>query len=75
MRRKIINCWVEYRDPIDLLDHPNNVEVDLCWYQKFTGLKWNYDLTDYIMVELDPVIALANLMYDVGNRHVKISSK
>jgi hypothetical protein len=44
-RRKIINCWVEYIDPIDLLDHPNNVEVGLCWYQKSAGLKWSYDLT------------------------------
>jgi hypothetical protein len=29
------------------------------------GLKWNYDLTDHIMVELDTIIALANLTYDV----------
>jgi hypothetical protein len=29
--RKIINRWVEYKDPIDLLDRPNNVEVGLCW--------------------------------------------
>jgi hypothetical protein len=65
MRRKIINRWVEYRDPIDLLDRPNNVEVGLCWYQKSAGLKWSYDLTDHIMVELDTVIALANLTYDV----------
>ena len=65
MRRKIINRWVEYKDPIDLLDRPNNVEVGLCWYQKSAGLKWSYDLTDHIMVELDTVIALANLMYDV----------
>jgi hypothetical protein len=31
-RQKIINRWVEYIDPIDLLDRPNNVEVGLCWY-------------------------------------------
>ena len=48
-----------------LLDHPNNVEVGLCWYLKSIGLKWSYDLTDHIMVELDTVIALANLAYDV----------
>ena len=65
MRRKITNCWVEYRDPIGLLDRPNNVEVGLSWYQKSAGLKWSYDFTYHIMVELDTVIALANLMYDV----------
>ena len=64
MRWKIIDRWVEYKDPIDLLDRPNNVEVGLYWYQKSARLKWSYDLTDYIIVELDTVIALANLMYD-----------
>ena len=61
MRRKIFNCWVEYKDLIDLLDRPNNVDVGLCWYQKSARLKWSYDLIDHIMVELDTVIALANL--------------
>ena len=64
MRRKIINRWVEHIDPIDLLDRPNNVEVGLCWYQKSARLKWSYDLTYHIMVELDTVIAFANLTYD-----------
>ena len=64
MRRKIINRWIEYIDPVDLLDRPNNVEVGLCWYQKSAELKWSYDLTDHTMVELDTVIALANLRYD-----------
>jgi hypothetical protein len=48
-----------------VFDRPNNAEVGLCWYQKFAGLKWSYDLTNYIMVELNSVIALANLTYDV----------
>ena len=34
MRRKFGNRWVEYRDPIDLMDHPSNMEIGLCWYQK-----------------------------------------
>ena len=32
MRRKFGNRWVEYRDPIDLMDHPSNMEIGLCWY-------------------------------------------
>jgi hypothetical protein len=47
------------------LERPNNVEFILCWYQKFAGLKWSYDLTYHIIVELDMVISLANLTYDV----------
>jgi hypothetical protein len=31
---------------------------------KTARLKWSYDLTDHIMVELDTIIALANLTYD-----------
>ena len=34
MHTKIGCCWVESRDPIDLTEHPSNMEIDLCWYQK-----------------------------------------
>jgi hypothetical protein len=55
------------------LDRPNNAEVGLCWYQKSARLKWSYDLTDHInMVELDTVIALANLTYDVETDTYKL---
>ena len=33
MRRKIGNSWIEYQQPIDLLDRPSNMEIGLCWYQ------------------------------------------
>ena len=26
--------WVEYRNPIDLIDRPSNMEIGLCSYQK-----------------------------------------
>jgi hypothetical protein len=47
-----------------LVGPPNNVEVGLCWYQKSPELKWSYDLTDHVMVELDTAITLASLTYD-----------
>ena len=72
MRRKIINRWVEYRNPVDLLDRPNNVEVGLYWYQKSAELKWSYDLTNHTMVELDTVIVLANLRYDAKANTYKL---
>ena len=37
MHRKIVNCWVEYNDPIDLMDCASNMEIGLCWYQKGTN--------------------------------------
>ena len=27
MRRKFANCWVEYKDPIDLIHCPSNIEI------------------------------------------------
>jgi hypothetical protein len=41
-------------------------------YQKFAGLKWSYDVTYHIMVELDTVIALANLTYDAMTNTYKL---
>ena len=54
-----------YRDPINLMDHPSNMEIDLCWYQKRTNNKWTYDLMDYLMVDLLTIISLASMTYIV----------
>ena len=32
MHRKFGNHWVEYMDPIDLMDHPSNTEICLRRY-------------------------------------------
>ena len=65
MRHKIGNRWIEYRQPIDLLDQPSNMEIGLCWYQNKNGSMWTYDLTDHLMVELETIIALATMTYIV----------
>lgn len=65
MRRKAGNQWVEYRDLVDLLDHLNHLKVGLCWYKKSGRSKWTDDLTDHVMVDLDTIIAPANLTYEV----------
>ena len=49
MRRKFGNRWVEYKDPIDLMDCSSNMEILLCWYQKGTNDKWTYYLTDHLI--------------------------
>ena len=39
MRRKFDNCGVEYRDPIDLMDCPSNMEIVFSWFQIVTNNK------------------------------------
>jgi hypothetical protein len=34
MHRKLGTHWVDYRDLIDLMDGPSNMEMGLRWYQK-----------------------------------------
>ena len=34
MHRNFGNYWVEYRDPIDLMDCPSNKDIGLSWLQK-----------------------------------------
>ena len=51
MQKKFGNGWVEYRDRIDLINQPSNMEIDLCWYWKRTNNKLTYDLTDHLMIK------------------------
>jgi hypothetical protein len=65
MRRKIGNCWVDYRDPIHLMDCPSNTEIGLCWYQKGNNNNWSYDLTDRLMIDLEIMTTLGFMTYIV----------
>jgi hypothetical protein len=65
MCRNFGNCWVEYRDPIDLMDRPSNMEIGSCWYLKETNNKWTYNLTNHLMVDLETIVALASMTYIV----------
>ena len=65
MRRKVGNCLKETRGPFDLLDRPLNVQIHLSWYQQAKGTRtYTYDLVDNQCVDLESIIALANLNYD-----------
>ena len=61
MRKQIDNCWVEYRDSIDLMDCPSDMEIGLCWYKNGTKNKW----TNHFLVDLETIIALASMTYIV----------
>ena len=37
MHRKLGDCWVQYRDPIDMMDCPSNMEIGLRGYQQGTN--------------------------------------
>lgn len=69
MRRKVGGAYVEYKRGFSLFDRPLGVEVQLGWYQKAKGTRcFTYDLTDLEMINIESVIALANLTY-VCNRN------
>lgn len=56
MRCKINGRWIEYRNPIDLLDRPSNLEVGFNWYQQVHGKEYSYNLIDHNMVNVKIII-------------------
>ena len=54
---------MEYRDPIDLMDCPSNMEIGLFWNQKGPNNNWTYDLIDHLMVDLEEEICIS--FYDI----------
>ena len=61
MRSKFDNLWVECRNPIDLMDHPSNMQIGLCCYQKGPNDKRTCDHIDHLMVDLGITSALASM--------------
>ena len=64
MHIKFGNRWVEYRDPINLMDNPSNASIGLRCYHKGTNNKWTFDPNDHWMVDLKKNITLASMTYD-----------
>ena len=62
MRRKFGKRRLEYRDPIESMDRPSNMEIGICWYQKGTN-KSIYALINHLMIDLKTTIALASMIY------------
>ena len=55
-----------YRDPIELMDGPSNMKNGLCWYQKGTNNKLNYDLINHLVVDFKIIFALASMIYNAN---------
>ena len=56
MHRRFDNCWLEYRDSIESMDRPSNMEIDFCWYQKGPNNELIYDLINHFMANLKTII-------------------
>jgi hypothetical protein len=61
MRMKFGNRWAKYKDLIDLMGFPSNMEIGLYWYHQVTTNMWTYILDDNLIVYLETIIALASI--------------
>ena len=41
------------------------MEIGLCWYKNRTNKRWTYELSDYLMIDLETIIALASMTHMV----------
>ena len=48
------------------------MEIDLCWYQRETNNKWTYNLTNYLMIDLETIIALTFMTYIIDLNAYKL---
>ena len=73
IRKKDGNRVFDYHNDIDLLDRLEGIELQLCWYSRMKGQRvYKYDLTDHAFVQLESVIAIANLSYNAKNDTYKL---
>ena len=69
MRGEFGNHWVVYRDPINLMDSPSNMDIGSCWYQngqKQVNLQLCWSFNDKLLMILLifwKMIALPSMTY------------
>ena len=67
---------MEYWDPINLMDHPSKMKINLCWYKKQPTIsELINDLRDDFMVDLETIIALTSMTCIVHFRCLWFTSK
>ena len=73
IRKKDGNRVFDYHNDIDLLDRPEGVELQCCWYNRIKGQRmYKYDSTDHLFIQIESVIATANLSYNIKNDTYKL---
>ena len=73
IRKKDGNRVFDYHNDIDILDRPEGVELQCCWYNRIKGkLVYKYDSTDNIFIQLEYFIATENLSYNIKKDTYKL---
>ena len=73
IRKKDGNMVFDYHNDIDLLHRPEGVEIQCCWYNRIKGKQmYKYDSIDHLFIQLEYVIAMKNLSYNIKNDTYKL---
>ena len=76
IRKKDGNRVFDYHNDIDLLDRPEHVELQCCWYNRIKGQHmYKYDSTDHLFIQLESVIATTNLSYNIKKDTYKLEER
>ena len=68
IRNKDDNRVFDYHNDIDILDRPEGVELQCCWYNRIKGQRmYKYDSTYHLFIQLESVIANTNLSCNIKN--------
>ena len=73
IRKKDGNRVFDYHNDIDLLDRLDGVELQCCWYNRIKGQRmYKYDSTNHLFIQLESIIAMENLSYNIKNDTYKL---
>ena len=73
IRKKYGNRVFDYHNDIDLLDRPEGVELQCCWYNRIKGQHmYKYDSIDHLFIQLKSLIETTNLSYNIKKDTYKL---
>jgi hypothetical protein len=73
IRNKDGNRVFYYHNDIDILDRPRGIKIQFCWYNRINGkYLYKYDSTYHLFKQIEYVIAVANLSYNIRNDTYKL---
>ena len=73
IRKKDGNRVFDYHNDIDLLDRPAVVKLQCFWYNRIKGqCMYKYDSTYHLFIQLEYVIAMTNLSYNIKKDTYKL---
>ena len=73
IRKKDGNRVFDYHNDIDILDRPEGVEIQCCWYNRIKGKHmYKYDSTNHLFIQLESIIAMTYLSYNIKKDTYKL---